>query len=99
MTEIDNIEYGARWHHERYDGTGYPDGIKGEEIPEFARIIAVADAYDAMSSTRSYRNAMSQEEIRQEVIKGRGKQFDPVLADILLQLMEEDTDYNMRQKL
>lgn len=98
MTEIDNIEYGARWHHERYDGTGYPDGIKGDEIPQFARIIAVADAYDAMSSNRSYRTAMSQEEIRQEVIKGKGKQFDPVLADILLQMMDEDVDYDMRQK-
>lgn len=98
MTQIDNIEYGARWHHERYDGTGYPDGIKGEEIPEFARIIAVADAYDAMSSNRSYRDAMSQEEIRQEVIKGRGRQFDPILADILLQMMSEDVNYDMRQK-
>lgn len=99
MTEIDNIEYGARWHHERYDGTGYPDGIKGEEIPEFARIIAVADAYDAMSSDRSYRKAMPQEAIRQEVIKGKGKQFDPVLADILLQMMDEDVNYDMRQKV
>lgn len=98
MTEIDNIEYGARWHHERYDGSGYPDGIKGEEIPEFARIIAVADAYDAMSSNRSYRSAMSQEVIRQEVMQGRGKQFDPVLADIMLQLMQEDVNYDMRQK-
>lgn len=98
MTEIDNIEYGARWHHERYDGTGYPDGIKGDEIPEFARIIAIADAYDAMSSNRSYRNAMSQNAIRDELNKGKGKQFDPILVDILLQLMEEDVDYDMRQK-
>ena len=58
MTEIPNIEYGARWHHEKYDGSGYPDGLKGEEIPEYARIICVADAYDAMTSARTYRGPM-----------------------------------------
>ncbi len=98
MTEISNIEYGARWHHERYDGKGYPDGIKGEEIPEYARIIAIADAYDAMSSNRSYRKAMPQEQIREEIVKGKGKQFDPILADIMLQLIDEDVNYDMRQK-
>ena len=98
MTEISNIEYGARWHHERYDGGGYPDGIKGEEIPEYARIIAVADAYDAMSSNRSYRKAMPQDKIREEIVNGKGKQFDPILADIMLQLIDEDVNYDMRQK-
>lgn len=98
MTEIENIEYGARWHHERYDGTGYPDGIKGEEIPEYARIIAIADAYDAMASNRSYRSAMPQDVIREEIIKGKGRQFDPELADIMLLLIYEDVNYDMRQK-
>ena len=98
MTEIENIEYGARWHHEKYDGTGYPDGIKGEEIPEYARIIAIADAYDAMASNRSYRNVMPQADIREEIIKGKGKQFDPYLADIMVQLIDEDVNYDMRQK-
>ena len=98
MTEIENIEYGARWHHEKYDGSGYPDGIKGEEIPEYARIIAVADAYDAMASNRSYRKAMPQTVIREELIKGKGRQFDPVLADIMVQLIDEDVNYDMRQK-
>ncbi len=58
---------GARWHHERYDGRGYPEGISGEEIPEEARIIAVADAYDAMTSNRSYRGYLPQEIVRAEI--------------------------------
>lgn len=98
MTEIPNIEYAARWHHERYDGKGYPDGIKGEEIPEYVRIIAIADSYDAMASNRSYRKAMPQAVIKEEIEKGKGKQFDPALADIMLQLIEEDVNYDMRQK-
>ena len=97
MTEIPNIEYGARWHHERYDGKGYPDGLAGDKIPEYARIICVADAYDAMTSTRSYRNVMTQEKVREEIINGKGKQFDPVIADIMLGMMDEDTDYRMKE--
>ena len=98
MTEIPNIEYAARWHHERFDGKGYPDGIKGEAIPEYVRIIAIADSYDAMASNRSYRKAMPQAVIKEEIEKGKGKQFDPVLADVMLQLIEEDANYDMRQK-
>ena len=77
ITEFPRFVTGARWHHERYDGKGYPDGIAGEEIPEEARIIAVADAYDAMSSRRSYRDVLPQDYIRAELVKGRGTQFDP----------------------
>lgn len=98
MTEIPNIEYGARWHHEKYDGTGYPDGLKGEEIPEYARIICVADAYDAMTSTRSYRAAMSQQKVRQEIENGKGKQFDPVIAQIMIDMIDEDKKYTMRDE-
>ncbi len=98
MTEIPHIEYGARWHHERYDGKGYPDGKKGDEIPMFARIIAVADAYDAMSSNRSYRSAMAQDKVRAEIEAGMGTQFDPELAKIMLELIDEDVNYDMRQK-
>ena len=83
------LSIGAHYHHERYDGKGYPDGLSGEDIPEIARIIAVADAYDAMSSTRSYRNARSQEEVRDEIVKGMGRQFDERFAAILLRLMDE----------
>lgn len=96
ITEMPGIEKGARWHHERYDGKGYPDGIKGEEIPEFSRIICVADAYDAMTSTRSYRDILPQEKVRSEIVKGRGTQFDPKYADIMIELIDQDKDYKMR---
>lgn len=83
------IEKGARSHHERYDGFGYPDGLKQEDIPEAARIIGVADAYDAMSSDRSYRKAMPWEVTKEEIHKGIGTQFDPYFAKIMIELMEE----------
>ncbi len=98
IEEMPLLSTGARWHHERFGGGGYPDGLVGEAIPEEARIIAVADSYDAMSSNRSYRDILSQDEIRQEIIKGRGTQFDPVFADIMIQMIDEDTQYNMREK-
>ncbi len=97
IKEMPKLSVGARWHHERYDGTGYPDGLKGEDIPQEARIIAVADAYDAMSSRRSYRDLLSQEKIREELINCRGTQFDPVFADIMLAMIEEDKQYTMRE--
>ncbi len=98
IKEMPKLSVGARWHHERYDGTGYPDGLSGKEIPEEARIIAVADAYDAMSSKRSYRSVMSQEKIRSEIVNGKGTQFDPEFADIMLQMMDADIDFDMREK-
>ncbi len=98
ITELPKLPTGARWHHERYDGKGYPDGIAGDKIPMEARIIAVADAYDAMSSKRSYRNVLPQAMVRAEIEKGRGTQFDPVFADALLSLIDEDTAYDMREK-
>ncbi len=88
---------GARWHHERYDGRGYPDGIAGEEIPLEARIIAVADAYDAMSSRRSYRDVLPQDIVRLEIEKGKGTQFDPAMTEIALAMIDDDTDYQMRE--
>ncbi|MCI7130657.1 MAG: response regulator [Lachnospiraceae bacterium] len=98
ITEFPQLTVGARWHHERYDGKGYPDGISGEEIPMEARIIAIADAYDAMSSRRSYRDVLPQDVIRAELVKGRGTQFDPKFADIMLAMIDADTDYQMREK-
>ena len=74
----------VRNHHERFDGTGYPDGISGEEIPLFARIAGVADAFDAMTSTRPYRSAMPLNRALQEIRSGAGAQFDPQLADRFL---------------
>ena len=90
------IAWGAKYHHEKYDGSGYPTGKAGEDIPEEARIIAVADAYDAMSSTRSYRSRLSQEQIKEELIKGKGTKFDPKFADIMLSIIEEDKEYKLR---
>ena len=97
ISELPNIGIGARWHHERYDGRGYPDKLKGEEIPEVARIIGVADAYDAMTSKRSYRDVLPQEVVRGEIEKGKGTQFDPYFADVMLTIIDEDTEYRMRE--
>ena len=92
------ISIGAHYHHERYDGKGYPEGLKGDDIPEIARIIAVADSYDAMTSKRSYRDSLPQDVVRNEIVKGRGTQFDPRFADIMLQLIDNDKDYTLRQQ-
>ena len=97
IREMPKLAIGARWHHERYDGTGYPDGLAGKDILEEARIIAVADSYDAMTSNRSYRGLLPQEKVREEIEKGQGTQFDPVFADIMLQIMDEDKDYKLRE--
>jgi len=70
-----------RSHHEKWDGSGYPDGLKGDEIPLNARIVSIADAFDAMTSTRSYRNALSAEEAYKRIIAGAGTQFDPNLIE------------------
>lgn len=91
------IAIGAKYHHERYDGKGYPNGLAGKKIPEVARILGVADAYDAMTSNRSYREALSQEVVRSEIEKGKGTQFDPDIADIMLQMIDADKEYTMKQ--
>lgn len=98
IKEMPELAAGAKWHHERYDGKGYPEGLSGEDIPEEARIIAVADAYDAMASNRSYRGALPQEVVRSEIEKGKGNQFDPTFADIMLEMIDEDKDYLKRDK-
>lgn len=91
------IAVGAKFHHERYDGSGYPNGLSGENIPEIARIIGVADSYDAMTSNRSYRKALPQQVVRSEIKKGKGTQFDPEIADIMLQMIDEDKAYHMKE--
>lgn len=98
MKSIPYLSDGAKYHHERYDGTGYPQGISGKDIPEAARIIAVADAYDAMTSQRSYRAAMDQSMVRQEIWKGVGTQFDPYYAKIMVSIIDSDVEYNYREK-
>ena len=92
IKEDPELTIAARYHHERFDGKGYPDGLSGFDIPEVARIIAVADSYDAMSSDRSYRKSLSQEEIISELTKGKGTQFDPKFADIMISIMKEDEE-------
>lgn len=82
------LAIGAHYHHERYDGKGYPEGLKGEEIPEIARIIAVADAYDAMTSKRSYRDGLPIEKVRDELIRCMGKQFDSKFAAVMVDLID-----------
>jgi putative two-component system response regulator len=74
----------VRGHHERWDGTGYPDGLKGEAIPIGARIVAVVDSYDAMTHNRPYRDALSTDEAREELLRNRGTQFDPEMVDAFL---------------
>ncbi len=95
--EDKQIANGAKFHHERFDGKGYPNGLKGDNIPEIARIICVADTYDAMASNRSYRNALPQDVIRSEIEKGKGTQFDPEIADIMLQMIDEDKTYQLKE--
>ena len=76
----------VRHHHERFDGAGYPDGLKGEDIPFVARIVTVADVFDAITSDRPYRTALRLEEARQEIVQGRGTHFDPDVADAFMKI-------------
>lgn len=86
------IREGVRHHHERYDGLGYPDRLKGELIPLNARIISIADAYDAMKSNRAYRKGFTITEIKKEIYRCKETQFDPFIADILLEMIDEGFD-------
>ena len=83
---------GARYHHERFDGSGYPDKLAGKDIPRAARIIAVVDAYDAMTSDRSYRRGMTSLKVYKEIVRKRGSQFDPEIADIMLAYLRKDIE-------
>ena len=80
----------VKHHHEKYNGTGYPSKLSGESIPYLARIAALADTFDAMSSKRPYRDALSIEVIKEEIKKNKGTQFDPKLADVFLDILEND---------
>lgn len=87
---LPDLDIGAKYHHERYDGNGYPEGLKGEEIPLTARIICLADAYDAMTSNRVYRKHLTKEAVIAELKGCRGKQFDPVITDVFLDYLESE---------
>ena len=99
ITEFPFLAEGAMYHHERYDGTGYPEGLSGEDIPELARIIAVADAYDTMTSQRSYRDPIPQQKVREEFVKGMGTQFDPEYTKLMVHMIDLDSEYQMQEKV
>lgn len=96
ISAIPRIRIGALYHHEHWDGSGYPFGLRRDSIPEEGRIIAVADTYDAMASTRSYRAAMPQDKIRQEIKECAGKQLDPEYCRLMLNMIDDDRNYVMR---
>ncbi len=97
ISEYPRLSIGAHYHHERYDGKGYPDHLIGTDIPEIARIISVADAYDAMTSKRSYRDPIPQQQVREEIVKGIGLQFDPKFARMMVHLIDMDIEYKMAE--
>jgi HD-GYP domain-containing protein (c-di-GMP phosphodiesterase class II) len=86
IPQLEDILPGVLYHHERYDGRGYPAGLTGEDIPFLARLITLADSFDAMSSNRTYRTRLSREEVLAEVERCAGTQFDPQLAPIFVKL-------------
>lgn len=97
ISAMPELAIGARSHHERYDGRGYPDGLAGKDIPEQARIICLADCYDAMTSTRTYSTPKPQAAVRAEIVRCKGSQFDPEIADVMLSMIDDDTDYLMHE--
>ncbi|MGD9691801.1 MAG: HD-GYP domain-containing protein [Phycisphaerales bacterium] len=106
IPQLEDILPGVLYHHERWDGRGYPHNLKADAIPHVARLIALADAFDAMSSTRTYRPAMPRDRVLAEIEKGAGVQFDPELARIFLTLdfaqfdhmVERDTSLEQQEK-
>ena len=89
--ELASIAEYIMYHHERWDGKGYPSGLKEEEIPLLSRILAVVDAYDAMTEDRSYRKAMTKEAAIEEIRNNMGKQFDPNISQIFIDIINEST--------
>ena len=89
IKELETSMLGVRYHHERFDGKGYPDGLKGEQIPLIASIISVADSFDAMSTDRPYRLAMNKNDAINEIRRLSGQQFCPQVIDTFLELCQE----------
>lgn len=88
----------VRYHHERYDGTGYPEGLKGRDIPLFARIVAVADAFDAMTSKRVYRDEFDMAYTLDQLVKNKSKQFDPEITDAFLNVLNRNKEFKINEK-
>lgn len=89
IEDVAGLRDGVRHHHERYDGKGYPDGLKGDEITPFARILCIADSFDAMTSDRVYRGRLTREQVLDEIEKNRGTQFAPEVADTVLAMIKD----------
>ena len=87
VPHFEHVAAAVRSHHERYDGTGYPGGLKGEDIPLVGRILAVVDAYSAMAMDRPYRKALTPDQAKEELRRGAGLQFDPALVDVFIEVL------------
>ncbi len=98
VSEYPYLSIGAHYHHERYDGSGYPEGLSGKDIPEIGRIICVADHYDRMTTRKRYRGPLPQAVVRDEVIRRAGSQFDPDFAGIMVKMIDADSEYKMQEK-
>ena len=92
IEELSEVASIVRHHHERYDGQGYPDGVKGDAIPMFSRILFILDAYEALATDRIYRKGMGKEKALEEIAKNAGSQFDPQLVKVFLEAMDEEDD-------
>ncbi|MBR3642002.1 MAG: HD domain-containing protein, partial [Parasporobacterium sp.] len=101
LSAISNISYlaeGARFHHERWDGRGYPEGLAGEQIPAIGRIIAIADVYDALASRRHYKDTLNEQYIREEILEGSGTQFDPSIVPLFIDLLDSGEIKKIREE-
>jgi len=99
ISVVKDLANGAKYHHERYDGKGYPEGLEGKDIPAIARLIAVADAFDAMKNPRPYRRALTREEIKIELENGNGTQFDPELLDAFFRVWDNGGFENVESEV
>ena len=97
ITTVKNVGDGAKYHHERYDGQGYPYGLAGQDIPLIARVIAIADAYDAMTSDRKYKDNLTEEQVRAELEMNKGTQFDPYITSVVIRMLDEGVFQKLKE--
>ena len=98
VSDFPYLPDGAKYHHERFDGNGYPEGLRGEQIPLYARIVTVADVYDSMTSPKRTRGPMPQGKVREVFVSGAHKQFDPKFAGIMVEMIDQDTEYKLQAR-
>lgn len=96
VSDFPYLPIAAKYHHERFDGNGYPEGLKGDKIPLYARIVTVADVYDSMTSPKRTRGPMPQGRVREVFVSGAHKQFDPKFAAIMVDIIDQDTEYKLQ---